>query len=107
MTVTTSFLLVEDSCPCLAFDIKENVAAFVKAFDGRAEIYTQKTYVFLNKPKDLELVKASPNGEMSYVFKLSNGANTFARKLQGHRLVLTDTVEQTRTVLIVPVRRRG
>jgi hypothetical protein len=104
MTVITSFLLIEDARPCLVFDTKENAANFAKAFDGKAQIYDQKTHVFLNKPKDLELVKAGPNGELALVFKHSDGAKAFANKLQGHGLVLSDTVDQSRTVLIVPVR---
>jgi hypothetical protein len=88
--VLLSFLYVEDSRIVLVFDTADNAKAFTKSYDGRAEVFTDPTHVFLNKPLGLQIVRPSKKGETIYVFNSAEQASAFAKKLDGHGFVSDD-----------------
>lgn len=63
--VTGSFLYVADKRPVFAFATPEEAQAFEKSFKG-AEMYGNKTHVFLPTPHGLEFVRGGSNGETAY-----------------------------------------
>jgi len=68
--VIASYLYVADKRPVLAFNTAEETLAFQKTFKG-AEIYGNKTHVFLPTPHGLEFVRGGKNGETAYGMYLS------------------------------------
>lgn len=63
--VVGSFLYVADKRPVLAFATPEEAQVFEKSFKG-AEIYGNKTHVFLPTPHGLELVRGAERGETAF-----------------------------------------
>jgi len=69
--VTGCFMYVADKRPVLAFHNAGDALAFQKGFHG-AEIYNNKTHVFLPTPHGLEFVCGGKNGETAYGMHLSS-----------------------------------
>jgi hypothetical protein len=63
--VAGSFFYVADKRPVIAFHTPEEAAEFQKNFAG-AEIYGNKTHVFLPTPYGLEFVRGGQGGETAY-----------------------------------------
>ena len=63
--VSGSFFYVADKRPVLAFKTPEDAHNFQKSFSG-AEIYGNKTHVFLPTPYGLEFVRGGQKGESAY-----------------------------------------
>jgi hypothetical protein len=63
--IAHSFFYVADKRPVLAFNTPEEAIAFQKGFSG-AEIYDNKTHVFLPTPYGLEFVRGGQKGETAY-----------------------------------------
>ena len=68
--VAGSFFYVADKRPVLAFHTPEEALAFKMGFPG-AEIYDNKTHVFLPTPYGLEFVRGAQKGETAYGEQLS------------------------------------
>jgi hypothetical protein len=68
------------------------------------EVYEDPTHVFLNKPKDLQLVRAGKNGEMAFVFHHDKAAHQFNSKINGLGTILDDSTNHSRTVFVGPAR---
>lgn len=68
--VAGSVFYVADKRPVIAFNTKEDALAFQKSFSG-AEIYGNKTHVFLPTPYGLEFVRGGMKGETAYGKHLS------------------------------------
>jgi hypothetical protein len=69
-TVAGSFFYVADKRPVLAFSTADEAEAFKKGFPG-AEIYGNKTHVFLPTPHGIEFVRGAQKGETAYGKHLS------------------------------------
>jgi hypothetical protein len=63
--VVRSFVYIADKRPILVFENEKDALEFEKIFRG-AEIYGQKTHVFLPTPHGLDFVTGGKAGEMAY-----------------------------------------
>jgi hypothetical protein len=63
--VIRSFVYIADKHPVLVFENEKDAHEFEKIFKG-AEIYGQKSHVFLPTPHGLDFVTGGKGGEMAY-----------------------------------------
>jgi len=63
--VTASFFYVADKRPVIVFSLPEDAILLQKSFNG-AEVYHNKTHVFLPTPHGLEFVRGGSKGETAY-----------------------------------------
>ena len=63
--VSGSYFYVADKRPVIGFYTPEEALAFQEGFKG-AEIYGNKTHVFLPTPVGLHFVRGAKNGETAY-----------------------------------------
>ena len=63
--VSASFFYVADKRPVIVFNVPEDAIALQKSFNG-AEVYHNKTHVFLPTPHGLEFVRGGSKGETAY-----------------------------------------
>lgn len=99
-TVSKSFIYVADKRPVLVFGDEAQAQQFKGAFRG-AEIYGNKTHVFLPTPHGLELVCGGQNnGETAYLFHDGSQAKDWFQKLSGYGVMYTEGDHPSRTVYV-------
>jgi hypothetical protein len=102
MTVISSFVYVEDNRIVLAFDTPVNAEAFSKSYSGRAEIFDNKTHVFLQKPKGLTIVRGTLDGQLGFVFNDPKLAQAWAAGLAGNAYIKEGDDLAARSVFVGP-----